>query len=69
MKTNNAEMIWNMIETAIKSGISGSKIADKLEICGMSREQAVMVVACVGAHLNMQNGMTWEDGFKMYAGV
>ena len=35
----------------------------------MGREQAVMVVACVGAHLNMQNGMTWEDGFKMYAGI
>lgn len=69
MKTNNAQNIWNIIETAIKSGISGSKIADKLENCGMTREQAVMVVACVGAHLNMQNGMTWEDGFKMYAGI
>lgn len=69
MKKNNIEMVWNLIETAIKSGISGSKIADKLQGCGMSRMQALALVACIGGRLNMEAGMSFEDGFKAYAGI
>ena len=68
MKTN-IENLYNLIETAIKSGISGSKISDKRQGCGMSREQALLLVSCIGARLNMETGMTFEQGFKMYAGI
>ena len=69
MKKNNIEMVWNLIETAIKSGISGSRIADKLENCGMTREQALALVGSIGGWMNMKAGMTFEEGFKMYAGI
>jgi len=68
MKTN-IEKIFDLIETAIKEGISGSKIADRLESCGMNRKQALLLVATAGAWMNMQSGMSFEDGFKMYAGI
>lgn len=65
-KVNN---FFNLIETAIKAGMSGSKIADTLEAAGMSRTQALAAVATAGAFLNMENGMTFDAGFKYYAGI
>ena len=70
--TNTAEQVnnfFNLIETAIKAGMDGSKIADALEATGMSRAQALAVVATAGAFLNMEAGMTFDEGFKFYAGI
>jgi hypothetical protein len=71
-KNNTAEQVnnfFNLIETAIKAGMGGSKIADALEATGMSRTQALAVVATAGAFLNMESGMTFDEGFKYYAGI
>lgn len=65
-KVNN---FFNLIETAIKAGMSGSKIADTLEAAGMSRTQALAAVATAGAFLNMETGMTFDADFKYYAGI
>lgn len=72
MKTFNdfKNELHNMIETAIKNGVSGSTIADTLcENLHISRENALTMVVSVGAQLNLQANpnMTWQEAFKSYA--
>lgn len=72
MKTFNdfKSDLYNMIEKAIMNGVSGSIIADTLvSNLHISRENALTMVVCVGAQLNLQNNpnMTWQEAFKSYA--
>ena len=72
MKTFNdfKSDLYNMIENAIMNGVSGSIIADTLvNNIHISRENALTMVASVGAQLNLQNNpnMTWQEAFKSFA--
>ena len=72
MKTFNdfKSDLYNMIETAIMNGVSGSTIADALvNNLHINRENALTMVVSVGAQLNLQNNpsMTAEEAFKSYA--
>ena len=61
--------LFNAIENAIKAGVNGSKLADAFEKAGMNRKQALALIASVGAFMNMQSGMTLEDGFRVFTGI
>ena len=63
--------IWNIVAPAIERGISGSKIADALQLLGISRESALTLVCVVGAWMNHEAHpeLTLDEAFKMFAGI
>lgn len=63
--------LYNIIAPAIKNGISGSQIADALELLGISRANALTLVAVVGAWMNYEAHpeMTPEEAYKAYIGI
>lgn len=76
MSNNVYQMVTDRIVEMMNNGIIPwrkpwhfNTIADALEATGMSRTQALAVVATAGAFLNMESGMTFDEGFKYYAGI
>lgn len=63
--------IYEIVAPAIRQGISGSKIADGLQQLGISRENALTLVAVIGAWMNYEAHpeLTPEEAYKMYAGI
>ena len=63
--------LYNIIAPAIEKGVSGSKIADSLELLGMSRETALSLITVVGAWMNYEKHpeLSPKEAYEMYIGL
>ena len=63
--------LYNMIEKAIIDGVSYNVIVDAIiNTFGTTRKNALTMVACVGAQLNIKHnpGMMPEDALRIFIG-